>query len=61
MANENTFKESKLKSAFQGVVGGLYAAIGEDPNMGMQTAGYVYDRAKLAKDQAVQGLKTKFA
>lgn len=61
MANENTFKESKLKSAFQGVAGGLYAAIGEDPNMGMQTAGYIYDRAKLAKDQVVQGFKTKFA
>jgi len=61
MANENTFKESKLKSAFQGVAGGLYAAIGEDPNMGMQTAGYIYDRAKLAKDQVVQSFKTKFA
>jgi len=61
MANENTFKESKLKSAFQGVAGGLYAAIGEDANMGMQTAGYIYDRAKLAKDQVVQSFKTKFA
>jgi hypothetical protein len=61
MANENTFKESKLKSAFQGVAGGLYAAVGEDPNMGMQTAGYIYDRAKLAKDQVVQSFKTKFA
>jgi hypothetical protein len=61
MANDNTFQQSKLKSAFQVVAGGLYAAIGENPNMGIQTAGYVYDRVKLAKDQVVQGLKTKLA
>jgi hypothetical protein len=61
MANDNTFQQSKLKSAFQGVAGGLYAAIGENPNMGIQTAGYVYDRVKLAKDQVVQGFKTKLA
>lgn len=61
MASENTFKESKLKSAFQGVVGGLYAAVGESSAMGIQTAGYVYDRVKLAKDQAVQGIKAAFS
>lgn len=61
MANENTFKQSTLKSAFQGVAGGLYAALGENPQMGAQTAGFMYDRAKLAKDQVLQGFKTKFA
>lgn len=56
---KNTFSQ-KLKSAFQGVTGGLYAAIGEDPNVGIQTAGYVYDRASLAKAQATQKFKTAF-
>lgn len=64
MSNENAPKKetfsAKLKSAFQGVAGGIYAAIGEDPNMGIQTAGYVYDRASLAKAQAVQKFKTAF-
>lgn len=64
MSNENAPKKNtfsqKLKSAFQGVSGGLYAAIGEDPNMGIQTAGYVYDRASLAKAQVTQKFKTAF-
>lgn len=62
MAHENTLpQKSTLKSAFQGVAGGLYAVIGEDPNMGIQTAGYLYDRASLAKDQILGSFKTKFA
>lgn len=67
MSNDNTpkkdkkfFSSAKLKSAFQGVSGGLYGAIGEDPNMGIQTAGYIYDRASLAKAQVVQKVKTAF-
>jgi hypothetical protein len=64
MSNDNAPKKSsfgeKLKSAFQGVAGGVYAAIGEDPNMGIQTAGYVFDRASLAKAQTVQKFKTAF-
>lgn len=64
MSNENAPKKNtfsqKLKSAFQGVTGGLYAAIGEDPNMGMDTAGYIYDRASLAKAQVQQKFKTAF-
>lgn len=62
MANDNTLpQKSTLKSAFQGVTGGLYAAIGENPNMGIQAAGYIYDRASLAKDQILSSFKTKFA
>jgi hypothetical protein len=61
MANSNTLQQSKLKSAFQGVVGSVYAALGENVNIGIETAGYVYDRAKYAKDQAVRGLKSKFS
>lgn len=62
MANDNAFpQQSKLKSAFQGVTGGVYAAIGENPNIGMQAAGYIYDRASLAKDQILNSFKTKFA
>lgn len=61
MPQQKAFQQSKLKSAFQGVTGGIYAAIGEDPNMGMQAAGYIYDRAKLAKDQTVSAVKSKFA
>jgi hypothetical protein len=64
MSNENAPKKetfsAKLKSAFQSVSGGLYAVIGEDPNTGIQTAGYVYERASLAKAQAVQKFKTAF-
>ena len=64
MSNENAPKKNtfsqKLKSAFQGVTGGLYAAIGEDPNMGMDTAGYIYDRASFAKAQVQQKFKTAF-
>lgn len=67
MSNDNTpkkdkgfFNSAKIKSAFQGVSGGLYAAIGEDPNMGIQTAGYVYDRASLAKAQVVKKVKSAF-
>ena len=65
MSNDNTppkgkkgfFSSANLKPSFQGVVGGLYGAMGEDPNMGIQTAGYFYDRAKMTKDIAVQKVK----
>jgi len=64
MSNDNAPKKdtfsAKLKSVFQGVTGGLYAAMGENPNMGIQTAGYIYDRASLAKAQATQKFKTAF-
>lgn len=67
MSNDNTpkkgqkfFSSANIKSTFQGVSGGVYAVIGEDPNMGIQTAGYIYDRASLAKAQVVQKVKSAF-
>ena len=67
MSNDNTpkkgqkfFSSANLKYTFQSVSGGVYAAIGEDPNTGIQTAGYIYERASLAKAQVVQKVKSAF-
>jgi|GEM_PF-1348472 hypothetical protein len=67
MANDNTppkgkkfFSSATLKSSFQGVTGGIYGAIGEDPNMGIQAAGYIFDRAEQTTNAAVKKVKKAF-